>query len=38
MKITAINTCVLTIRIPDRPGHGMVLQRGAIRKYRSENF
>jgi L-alanine-DL-glutamate epimerase-like enolase superfamily enzyme len=26
------------VRIPDRPGHGMVLQRGAIQKYRSENF
>jgi L-alanine-DL-glutamate epimerase-like enolase superfamily enzyme len=23
------------IRIPDRPGHGMTLQPGAIRKYRS---
>jgi L-alanine-DL-glutamate epimerase-like enolase superfamily enzyme len=23
------------IRIPDRPGHGMVLQRGAVAKYRS---
>ena len=23
------------IRIPDRPGHGMTLQPGAIKKYRS---
>ena len=25
------------VRIPDRPGHGMVLQRGAVAKYRRES-